>query len=69
MSIQPSHIVDLVLGITFVMPRFTYEHLYEWTESNRYIFAFLPTCTKSTSCISLFLRYNGLIVLNYFGHA
>ena len=41
-SIQSYHITYLTLRITFDMPKCTWPHQYEWTESNRYICVCLP---------------------------
>ena len=38
--IQPFHIAESILGITFGMSRCARPHLYEWTESNRYLWMY-----------------------------
>ena len=52
-SIQFWHIVDLILGITFGIPRYAWPQPSEWTQI--YLPMPLTTCKKSTSYKSPFL--------------
>ena len=60
------HIEDVILEITFRMPRCASTHPYEWTKSYRCTYVHLNTSKKSKSYLSSFLKYSLLVVFNHF---